>query len=142
MRRFISSVASLVFIVSLYAGADAQSGRITNDEIMRVCVGCDMSGVNLQGHDLHGIRLQGTNLRRADLRNANLRGSYLIEADLRNADLRGADLIGADLRGAKLAGADLSTSIFLTQPQLNAATGDAATSIPASLTRPGHWPDK
>ena len=74
MRRFISSVASLVFIVSLYAGADAQSGRITNDEIMRVCVGCDMSGVNLQGHDLHGIRLQGTNLRRADLRNANLKG--------------------------------------------------------------------
>ncbi|GAA1267695.1 pentapeptide repeat-containing protein [Kitasatospora nipponensis] len=87
-----------------------------------------------RGADLMGARLKG-----ADLRGANLRGAYLIAADLTGADLRLADLIGADLRDARLAGADLTGSIFLTQPQLNAAKGDAATRIPAGLTRPAHW---
>ncbi|MGW3479266.1 pentapeptide repeat-containing protein, partial [Streptomyces althioticus] len=55
------------------------------------------------------------------------------------ADLRDADLIGADLRGADLAGADLTGALFLTQAQLNAARGDAATTLPPSLERPAHW---
>ncbi|WP_113703137.1 pentapeptide repeat-containing protein [Nonomuraea lactucae] len=88
-----------------------------------------------RGADLIGARLKG-----ADLRGANLRGAYLIGADLRGADLRTADLIGADLRGADLGGADLTGSVFLTQAQLNSARGDGATKLPASLTRPEHWP--
>lgn len=84
--------------------------------------------------------LMGADLRGAGLRGADLRGAYLIGADLRGADLRMADLIGADLRAADLSGADLTGSIFLTQPQLNAAKGDAATSLPPALTRPAHWP--
>ncbi|MEV0232875.1 pentapeptide repeat-containing protein [Nonomuraea sp. NPDC050786] len=92
-------------------------------------------GKERRGADLIGARLAG-----ADLRAANLRGAYLIGADLRGADLRESDLIGADLRGADLAGADLTGSIFLTQAQLNAAKGDAATRLPATLTRPAHWP--
>jgi len=84
--------------------------------------------------------LIGADLRGADLRGANLRGAYLIGADLRRADLRLADVTGADLRGAKLGGADLSQTIFLAQAQLEAATGDAATRLPAALTRPAHWP--
>ncbi|MEU1313275.1 pentapeptide repeat-containing protein [Streptomyces cinnamoneus] len=87
-----------------------------------------------RGADLMGARLKG-----ADLRGANLRGAYLIAADLTGADLRMADLIGADLRDANLAGADLTESIFLTQPQLNAARGNGATKLPSSLTRPTHW---
>ncbi|MFJ5553428.1 pentapeptide repeat-containing protein [Streptomyces sp. NPDC093225] len=90
---------------------------------------------NHRGADLMGARLAG-----ADLRGANLRGAYLIAADLKKADLRTADLIGADLRDADLSGADLTGSIFLTQAQLNAARGDAATRIPNALTRPAHWP--
>jgi uncharacterized protein YjbI with pentapeptide repeats len=89
--------------------------------------------------DRRGADLIGADLRRADLRGANLRGAYLIRADLRGADLRLADLTGADLRGADLGGTDLRTSIFLTQSQLDAATGDTATRLPPSLTRPGHW---
>jgi hypothetical protein len=84
--------------------------------------------------------LIGTNLRGADLRGANLRGAYLIGADLRRADLRLADITGADLRGARLGGADLSRTLFLTQAQLAAATGDAATRLPAGRARPAHWP--
>jgi uncharacterized protein YjbI with pentapeptide repeats len=89
---------------------------------------------NRRGADLIGARLRG-----ADLRGADLRGAYLIAADLRNADLRAADLIGADLRDADLRGADLTGAIFLTQAQVNAARGDAATRLPPALTRPAHW---
>ncbi|TMR07210.1 pentapeptide repeat-containing protein [Nonomuraea turkmeniaca] len=94
-----------------------------------------------RGKDRRGADLVGARLGGADLRGADLRGAYLIGADLRGADLRQADLIGADLRGADLAGADLTGSIFLTQAQLNAAKGDAATHLSASLARPAHWPD-
>ncbi|WP_233515544.1 pentapeptide repeat-containing protein [Marinitenerispora sediminis] len=89
---------------------------------------------NHRGADLIGARLRG-----ADLRGANLRGAYLIAADLRGADLRTADLIGADLRDADLRGADLTGGIFLTQPQLDSARGDAETRLPEALSRPAHW---
>lgn len=89
---------------------------------------------NHRGADLMGARLPG-----ADLRGANLRGAYLIAADLSGADLRTADLIGADFRDTDLRGSDLRGALFLTQPQLNAARGNAETRIPASLTRPAHW---
>ncbi|OKK04577.1 hypothetical protein AMK26_14705 [Streptomyces sp. CB03234] len=89
---------------------------------------------NRRGADLMGARLKG-----ADLHGANLRGAYLIAADLTGADLRRADLLGADLRDTRLAGADLTGALFLTQPQLNAAKGDALTTLPPALERPAHW---
>jgi Pentapeptide repeats (8 copies) len=92
------------------------------------------------GPDLRGADLAGADLRRTDLRGASLRGALLIGADLRNADLSYADLTGADLRGSRLAGTDLTTSLFLTQPQLDSAAGDPRTKIPSRLTRPPHWP--
>lgn len=96
--------------------------------------GADLRGANRRGADLIGADLRG-----ADLRGANLRGAYLIAADLRGADLRGAELIGADLRDARVADADLGSALFLTQAQVNAASGNAATRIPAGLDRPTHW---
>jgi uncharacterized protein YjbI with pentapeptide repeats len=53
--------------------------------------------------------------------------------------MRVADLIGADFRDADIRGADLTGSIFLTQAQINAAKGDAATKLPPLLIRPSHW---
>lgn len=91
-------------------------------------------GRNHRGADLVGAQLAG-----ADLRGANFRGAYLIGASLRDADLRLADLLGADLRGADVRGANLTDALFLTQFQLNAARGDAATLFPATLTRPTGW---
>lgn len=87
-----------------------------------------------RGADLIGAKLKG-----ADLRGANLRGAYLIAADLRGADLSMADLIGADLRDTDLRGADLSSCLFLTQMQLNAAKGDGRTKLPPQFVRPDHW---
>jgi len=89
---------------------------------------------NHRGADLFGARLRG-----GDLRAANLRGACLVAADLRRADLRTADLTGADLRDADLSGADLTGALFLLQPQLDAARGDAATRLPGHLARPAHW---
>ncbi|MCE7004014.1 pentapeptide repeat-containing protein [Kibdelosporangium philippinense] len=91
------------------------------------------------GRNRRGADLIGAKLRNANLRGASLRGALLIGADLRGADLRLADLIGADLRDADLTGADLTGSIFLTQSQVNAARGDASTTLPPALTRPAHW---
>lgn len=81
----------------------------------------------------------GKKLRGKDLRAINFRGAYLIAADLRNTDLRGVDFIGADLRDADLRGANLSTSMFLTQMQINSAKGDKKTILPSHIKRPSHW---
>ena len=42
--------------------------------------------------------------------------------------------------GAPACPAGLAASIFLTQAQVDAARGDAATRLPPALARPGHWP--
>ena len=89
--------------------------------------------------DRRGADLIGARLRDASLAGANLRGARLIGADLRRADLTLADLTGADLRAADLRGARLAGSLFLTQSQLEAARGDAATELPDRLARPAHW---
>lgn len=91
------------------------------------------------GAALAGADLMGTDLRGRDLGRADLRGALLVGADLRDCVLDRADLLGADLRGADLRGADLTGSLFLTRPQLAAATGDPATGVPVGFGRPVHW---
>lgn len=88
-----------------------------------------------------GADLMGRNLSTRQLCGADLRGAYLIAADLRGSDLSGADLLGADFRDTRLESADLSRSLYLTQPQLNAARGNAATVLPPDLAMPPHWLD-
>lgn len=83
--------------------------------------------------------LAGADLRDRDLVRADLRGALLIGADLRHADLSWADLLGADLRGADVRGTRLADAWFLTQSQVNVTRGDAATTLPPGLNRPGHW---
>ncbi|WP_203361920.1 pentapeptide repeat-containing protein [Bacillus sp. REN10] len=92
-----------------------------------------------KGKSCRGVDWVGKNLKGKDLRTMDLRGAYLIAADLRYADLRGVDFIGADLRDANLSGADLSTSMFLTQMQINSARGDNRTILPPHLQKPVHW---
>lgn len=89
--------------------------------------------------DFRGADLIGASLRNTALRGADFRGAYLIGADFRGADLRTADWIGADLRDAELSDADLTGGLFLTQSQLDAASGNAATRLPPTLRRPAHW---
>lgn len=86
-----------------------------------------------------GADLVGADLRGADLRGTTLRGSLAIAADLGHARLERCDLLGVDLRDADLRGTDLRGAVFLTQMQVNAAKGDAATLLPGGFQRPGHW---
>lgn len=87
-----------------------------------------------RGADWMGKRLDG-----ADLKGITLRGAYLIAASFKHADLKSVDFIGADLRDADFSGADLSTSLFLTQMQVNSAKGDTHTKLPPHLSVPTHW---
>ncbi|MEO6881832.1 MAG: pentapeptide repeat-containing protein [Mycobacteriaceae bacterium] len=96
-------------------------------------------GVSRPGRDRVGADLIGADLTRVNLRGASLRGGYLLGADLRGADLHRTDLLGVDLRGADLCGAQMIDSLFLTQPQVQAARGDRSTRLPALLSRPQHW---
>ena len=115
---FRRQVGELLSRVSATVRADAPGPRVT------------LTGADLAGGDLTDV----------DLRGAVLRGACLIGADLRGADLDRADLLGADLRGADVRGALLADALFLTPPQVDAATGDAATTLPRVLARPPHWP--
>ena len=92
-----------------------------------------------EGESWAGADLAGRDLRTAVLADADLRGALLLAADLRGVVLARTDLLGADLRDADLSGADVSSSLFLTQPQLNSARGSAATLLPAGLRRPPAW---
>ena len=83
--------------------------------------------------------LAGRDLRDRDLRGANLRGCLLIAADLRGLDLTSTDLLGADLRDADVRGTHLADALFLTQPQMSTARGDASTTLPDRIARPAHW---
>ncbi|WP_435824346.1 pentapeptide repeat-containing protein [Microbispora amethystogenes] len=147
-ERLTLSGPGELLALDVAAHHDAVNGLLLRvSELVRAAAGGPDSGGRSRGGkgrerrkaDHRGADLAGARLRRADLRGANLRGACLIGADLSGADLRGADLIGADLRAADLRGANLAESLFLTQPQVNAARGDEATRLPAALGRPAHW---
>jgi uncharacterized protein (DUF2126 family) len=65
---------------------------------------------------------------------ADLTGAQLVGANLTRAQLKEADLTHAQLYGANLTGA-----LGLTQAQVEAAFGDAATRLPTGLERPASW---
>ncbi len=100
--------------------------------------GADLHCADLHNADLHEAVLEWADLHRADLHEADLHGAVLREADLHEADLHGADMGEADLEHANLSGANLTRVKGLTQAQLNAALGDAATRLPSGLTVKGN----
>lgn len=112
------------------------SEHIRKDLILKLFAAKNTRKQNFRGIDWIGKKLNGKDLRATDLR-----GAYLIAADMQNTDLRGVDFIGADLRDADLSGANLSTSMFLTQMQVNSTKGDKETKLPSYLKRPSHWTD-
>jgi uncharacterized protein YjbI with pentapeptide repeats len=140
LRRALAEIRDLTFgsaesIIELDVNTlrgEVNTLLLRAGELVRACVPGRTK--NHRGAVLIGAKLSG-----ADLRGASLRGALLVAADLSGTDLRDADLIGADLRDADLSGADLTGALFLTQAQLNAARGDAATVLSPALSRPAHW---
>src|SRR6266540_375966 len=106
--------------------------------------GANLARAVLNRADLTDTWLGGANLTRARLEGANLTAVQLHEADLTDAWLEGANLTGAQLLEANLTrawlgGADLTGAHDLTQAQVEAALGDAATRLPTELERPAWW---
>jgi hypothetical protein len=123
------------------AGVDVDARRATAVPLLRRASELARRAMATPGRALPRLPhdLIGRDLRTTDLRGADLRGALLVGADLRGARLVLTDLTGADLRGADVRGADLAPALFLTQFQVNAARGDATTTLPDVLDRPPHW---
>ena len=141
--------------VTNQAARDATAARVRAGA---ACPNCDLfqadlSYQNLARRDFSGARLRQselslatadrTNFHRANLSIANLFGARLGRANLTDANLSRATLVGAYLGGARmhgavlthanLAGAELAEAIGLTQAQLDAACGDASTTLPTGM---------
>src|SRR5215469_16280479 len=99
----------------------------------------NVTGAYLSGANLRRAYLSGAYLGRADLSGADLSGAYLSGAYLSGTYLGEAHLRGADLSEANLSGAYLSEAKNLTQQQIDEATGDATTTLPANLHVPESW---
>jgi uncharacterized protein YjbI with pentapeptide repeats/beta-lactamase regulating signal transducer with metallopeptidase domain len=76
------------------------------------CGGCDLSGVNWPGRDLHGIKYSGVDFSRANLPRVNFSGSTLNGADFSSANLQGASFRNARLAGCDFSKANLSGADF------------------------------
>ena len=132
-------------------------------QIAHAKAGANCPGCNLFQADFANAELRGRNFAHARLRQADLSTATATRTDFAGADLRdlnaygavfgGADFAGADLtnasfvgtylegarfRGARLggvnfSGAEMERATGLTQAQLDAACGDAATVSPPGL---------
>jgi hypothetical protein len=113
------------------AASDLADARLNQANLSAV----DLSASNLSGATLSGADLTAVELGGADLSSAYITGASLYAAILSGADLRGADLSGSDLGEADLTAADLRSVRGLTQEQLDSASTDERTKIPAHLHR-------
>jgi uncharacterized protein YjbI with pentapeptide repeats len=148
-------------LVSASPALAQNAGQIARVRGGASCAGCNLFQGDFSGLEARGLNLRGARLRQADLSlavmnrtrfgNADLRdveaygavfsGSDFSGADLTNASfvgvfLEGSSFAGARLNGLNLSGAQLRRATGLTQRQLNAACGDAATELPGGLTIP------
>lgn len=92
----VAMPAGLAHLARSYGGALLAA----ND---KACVGCDYSGVNWSGRDMHGASYVG-----ADFSAANLSGTNFSSASFNGVDFTKANLSGASFRGAHLTGCDFS----------------------------------
>lgn len=103
-----------------------------------VLTGADASGSAFAAADFTGADLRQASLVASDCPQARFQGASMAHVNARDANFRRADFSAADVsrmnfEGADIAGADLSTARGLTQAQLDAACGDARTSLPEGL---------
>ncbi|MEK8015539.1 MAG: tetratricopeptide repeat protein, partial [Candidatus Parabeggiatoa sp.] len=117
----MKKLTAYLFIVLLMSLLAPVTVAYDPDDLMRLirikkCVGCDLSGVNLNpylNHDffyffhLEEPNLKGANLEGANLKGANLEGANLYQANLYQTNLEMANLESVNLQGANLQKANL-----------------------------------
>lgn len=158
IRALVATAAVMAFAAPALA---QNAGQIARVEGGASCPGCDLLQIDLSyqmvtNRDFSGARLMqggftagiydGVRFSNANLRflegsasrfsRANFTGADLSEASLVGSYFGGARFARANLAGANLSGSDFSTATGLTQAQLDAACGDAATRLPSGLTVP------
>jgi hypothetical protein len=102
-------------------GADLQNAQLDGVLLMDARLGgADLSGSNLYAAQLDGADLTGAKLAGADLRDASLLSATLDGADLTNAEVADADFTGASLKGTNVTGANFAQAIGA---DLSAAVG-------------------
>ena len=84
----------------------------------------------------------GHNFKHADLDRKDFSMALLIAANFEGCSLHGANFLGADMRDANIKNTDLSSSVFLTQMQINSAKGNANTKLPYRISQPISWQEK
>ena len=114
--NLVANKIALILILSSYLSSfsqmDAKKVLTT-----KVCIGCNLKGINLSSFNLSGANLRnsnlsGANLSSTNLKNANLSGTNLWRADLSGTNLYGCNLLGANLFQTDLTGANLTGSIY------------------------------
>ena len=117
-------------VASIRAGHhDCPRCRLASADLANQCV----KQGNLEGADFTGARLTLMCMSYADFRGASFRNADLAGANLAHANLDGADFTGAMLSITSFKGTDLRRARGLTQKQLDAACGDAATTPPKGM---------
>jgi len=108
------------------------------------CFHCELAGAdltntcvkngNLEGADFTGAHAVLMCMSYADFKGVSFRNADLSGANLAHAKLDDADFAGALLTITSFKGTDLRRAKGLTQKQLDAACGDAATKPPEGLS--------
>lgn len=141
LQKVTTWSASKILAFDLVTYRFSLNGLITeaSDSIRETAIEELPEAIKLKDLDRSRVNWMEKKLNGRDFRAVDFRGAFLIAADMRNTDLRAANFIGADVRDADFSGANLSTSMFLTQMQMNSAKGDAKTVLPFYIQRPSHW---
>jgi hypothetical protein len=128
--------------------------QLSPDEILKLNIDKYRMSVNhvlKQAGELMAVEINGTNHKdkQTDLIGKNFRGAnlsgkdlsmtLLIAANLEGCNLKGTNFLGADMRDVNIENVDLSESLFLTQGQINSASGNQNTKLPKTLCRPMKW---
>ena len=110
MRTLLASV--FLFVVSVSPVHAFEEEALKNLKLLRKCVKCDLSGVDLHGQNLKQVDINKANLSGAKLTRVWLRATNLSGANLTGADLTKAELDGVDLNGTNLSDVDLTKAIL------------------------------
>lgn len=100
------------------------------------------SMITVSSNEKNGKDYLGQNFKYANLNYKDFSMALLIAADFEGCSLLGTNFLGADMRDANIKNTDLSSSVFLTQMQINSAKGNANTKLPYRISRPISWPVK
>ena len=110
LSQSISHSLRLVACLLILLSFNAKALVVNGCEIVAntVCIGTNLTGVDLSSANLSGAGLVGVKLQNASLYNANLSDAWIEGADLRFADLRNASLDNVGISVSNMAFADLS----------------------------------